>query len=154
LVTIALTDDQPWRNRTALRLINERVAAMSPADLLAFRRTIPEVSDDPAHPINLLRRRWLDSPSGSPQNDADPACPAWAYRSLAGVNGTGWGEQFGLLAQRESSAVVRREMASAAVRHPGADVELLLQELSRHAEDAKDPIIPQLLWVALEPQLA
>src|SRR5262249_13702236 len=52
------------------------------------------------------------------------------------------------------SAVVRREMASAAVRHPGADVELLLQELSRHAEDAKDPIIPQLLWVALEPQLA
>ena len=50
---------------------------------------------------------------------------------------------------------VRRELASAAIRLADKhDVTPLLRALMAHKEDAKDPVIPQLVWLAYEKVLA
>ena len=58
------------------------------------------------------------------------------------------------LAENDRSAVVRRELASAAIRLADKhDVTPLLRALMAHKEDAKDPVIPQLVWLAYEKML-
>jgi putative heme-binding domain-containing protein len=60
-------------------------------------------------------------------------------------------ESFTLTAKKEESAVVRRELASAAIRlGEKHDVTPLIRALMSHKEDAKDPVIPQLVWLAYE----
>jgi putative membrane-bound dehydrogenase-like protein len=51
------------------------------------------------------------------------------------------------------SPELRRELSSAAIRVDG-DNAPLIKALLKHKEDAADPNIPQLLWVAYEPGLA
>ncbi len=59
------------------------------------------------------------------------------------------------MAKAERDAMVRREFASAALRLIGKhDVTSLIRALASHREDAKDPLIPQLLWTAYEKQLS
>ena len=54
-------------------------------------------------------------------------------------------------AKRVTSPAVRRELASAAIRLADKhDVTPLLRALMAHKEDAKDPVIPQLVWLAYE----
>ena len=49
---------------------------------------------------------------------------------------------------------MRREIASAALRlGKSEDASAVVDALLAHAEDAKDPMIPQLLWLAYEPRL-
>ncbi len=59
-------------------------------------------------------------------------------------------------AETTKSPAVRRELASAAVRFADEpdDVTPLLRALMSHKEDAKDPVIPQLVWLAYEKVLA
>ncbi|MCE9531915.1 MAG: c-type cytochrome [Planctomycetes bacterium] len=60
-----------------------------------------------------------------------------------------------LLAESASSPALRRELASAAVRwSPNEAATVLTRALLTHKEDDNDPIIPQLLWVAYEKQIA
>ena len=55
----------------------------------------------------------------------------------------------------ETIPTVRRELASAAIRLADKhDVTPLLRALMAHKEDAKDPVIPQLVWLAYEKVLA
>ena len=54
-------------------------------------------------------------------------------------------------ATKAKSATLRRELASAAIRlSEKHDVTPLLRALMSHKEDAKDPVIPQLVWIAYE----
>ena len=58
-------------------------------------------------------------------------------------------------AQTETDPYVRRELASAALRLADKhDVTPLLRALMARKEDAKDPVIPQLVWLAYEKVLA
>src|SRR5207253_11002856 len=62
---------------------------------------------------------------------------------------------FAKMAVTESDPAVRRELASAALRLAEKhDVSPLLRALMKHKEDAKDPVIPQLVWLAYEKVLA
>lgn len=56
------------------------------------------------------------------------------------------------IAKHVRSSSVRRELGSAVARLEG-DKSLLLRALMSRKEDASDPNIPQLLWVAYEPGL-
>ena len=59
------------------------------------------------------------------------------------------------IARRVLTPRARLELASAAVRlGGGCNTELLVHELLRHKEDAADPAIPLMLWLAYEPRLA
>src|SRR5207248_6844497 len=54
----------------------------------------------------------------------------------------------------DASPIVRRELASAAIRLADKhDVTPLVRALLAHKEDAKDPVIPQLVWLAYEKSL-
>jgi putative membrane-bound dehydrogenase-like protein len=56
-----------------------------------------------------------------------------------------------IFAKNGRSAPIRRELASAAIRLADKhDVTPLLRALMAHKEDAKDPVIPQLVWLAYE----
>ena len=58
---------------------------------------------------------------------------------------------FAVVAKEVKGATVRRELASAAIRlSEKHDVTPLLRALMAHKEDAKDPVIPQLVWLAYE----
>lgn len=54
------------------------------------------------------------------------------------------------LAQKESSAPVRAQLACAAKRLPGDDALPIIRELVQRTEDANDPCIPLLDWWAIE----
>ncbi len=59
------------------------------------------------------------------------------------------------LAKESPSPIVRRELASAAIRLADKhDVTALVQALIKHKEDAKDPLIPHLTWLAYEKVLS
>ncbi len=58
-------------------------------------------------------------------------------------------------AKLAKSPSVRRELASAAIRLADKhDVTPLVRALMAHKEDANDPVIPQLVWLAYEKMLA
>ena len=60
-----------------------------------------------------------------------------------------------LACSNEASPIVRRELASAAIRLADKnDVRPLLHALMERKEDATDPVIPHLIWVAYEKTLA
>ncbi|MDB5312565.1 MAG: Cytochrome c [Gemmataceae bacterium] len=60
-----------------------------------------------------------------------------------------------IFATKGRSAPIRRELASAAIRLADKhDVTPLLHALMIRKEDAKDPVIPQLVWLAYEKVLA
>src|SRR5262245_52165559 len=151
LAILAVTDDRPWWNRTALRLLHDRTARATPAERQSVREAIEKAADVTGRDVNALRRLWATH--GVPTKSEDPAVRAWGFRNLAGLHGIGWSHQFAVLAERQTEPTVRRELASAAARHPEEDLELLIRELAKFKEDAKDPIIPQLLWQALEPRV-
>jgi putative heme-binding domain-containing protein len=59
-------------------------------------------------------------------------------------------EQLIALARRETSPVVRSQLACSCKRLPADDCLPIVRELLRHAEDVTDPHIPLLLWWAIE----
>jgi putative heme-binding domain-containing protein len=72
--------------------------------------------------------------------------PEFAADSIAAA--TKW-------AKREADPTVRRELASAAIRLSAKhDVKPLLRALMTHTEDANDPQIPYLVWLAYEKVIA
>ncbi len=58
-----------------------------------------------------------------------------------------------LVAADARSPELRRSLCSAAIRFSALSLPLI-RELLRHKEDATDPMIPHLLWLAYEPGLA
>jgi putative heme-binding domain-containing protein len=77
---------------------------------------------------------------------------AWTVRLLgdAGKVNPAMAERLALLAQTEPSAVVRNQLACSAKRLPGPDALPIIAALLHRDADVGDPMIPLLLWWALE----
>jgi putative heme-binding domain-containing protein len=162
-----LRDDNPYRARTALRLLGERKGDNE------FRtHALLELAGGDK-PEWLARNLWAAGQLGvfdgqseelfkrnvkavNESKDLTPVQRTWMVRQFGEADR--YPEyvlaQLSKLAQTESAAEVRSQLASTA-RQLGDkhDTRPLLHALMAHKEDAKDPVIPQILWLAYEEKL-
>jgi len=162
LVAMARSDD-PYTYRAALRLLGELSVAgrakATEAAKAAFvgarpdQRTVVRSSlvagplgrmtDEKAGTFMLTDGQVRNSPLGS----------EWIVRACghsAGVTPQTI-DTFSRLAAGAASPAVRRELASAAIRLADKhDVTALVHALMKNKDDAKDPLIPHLTWLAYE----
>ena len=111
----------------------------------------------------LLSERKAVLPGGAMPFDFYPFPDDTGVRSYA-IRYLGYGvlkpedfkKQLVSIAEDETTPSIRRELASAAIRLADQkhDVTPLLRALMAHKEDAKDPVIPQLVWLAYEKIIA
>jgi putative membrane-bound dehydrogenase-like protein len=159
---LLLGDRNPWRARTAARLLAERRKELTDRDVNNIRAgatyyLLPALwaLSSTGHLDEKLAGGFLDQFKG--EGEKEPALRGWTVRLL--------GESAHLseamlkrltdLAGTERSPPVRLELASAALRLGKTSQTLpLLHALLAHKEDARDPIMPQMLWLAYEPKLA
>jgi len=151
-----LTNDNPYWYRTALRLLSER-KDKSVAYLL---RDLAFTSKVERH---ALRGLWGVYAVGALNFDAaerglkhaSPWLRSWTIR-LLGESGTVDRELLPILTEMatDSTPQVRLQLASTARRLTKQDTLPLLHNLMKHKEDAKDPVIPLMIWLAYEPRLA
>jgi len=158
LSELAVLSKNPWERRTALRLVAENDEKVNlqgvPEELflngLMMMASFPKGVED----ANL--KFWTDTAipvlrKGRPENRA------FVYRTLSQYATTQpqLVQYLAKEAEIESSAIARRELASTAIRFADKhNVTPLLRALLSHKEDAKDPVIPQLVWIAYEKSLA
>jgi putative membrane-bound dehydrogenase-like protein len=156
-----LGDPNPWRARTAARLLAERRRGLTDRDVNNLRGEVT-CSLLPAlwalystgHLDEKRAAGFLDQFQAEGRNA--PALRGWTVRLLGesgGVSGAML-ERLTGLAAKERSAAVRLELAGAALRlGKSSATSPLLRALMGHKEDAKDPVIPQILWLAYEEKL-
>ncbi len=154
-------DDNPYRYRTALRLLGEHRSKgdgkIPESVSIALERLIRV-------PMFLC---WVTDPTSPSYSEAfrqllpvtliESRARAFTYRAL----GEAQHDIPAVLTALETAAgaernpIHRRELASAALRFADKhDVAPLLHALMAHKEDAKDPVIPHLVWYAYEKVLA
>lgn len=152
-----LSNNNPWSYRTSLRLLSERRDA---SVALELERLLFEGQPD-THCLRglwglwavgvfdeVIARRTLEHPS--------PWVRAWTVR-LLGEAGKWSPEMLGRLEQlalHDPAPEVRSQMASTAQTIKGADALPVLHALMAHAEDAHDPCLPLMIWLAYEPHVA
>jgi len=156
---LQLTNDHdPYRYRTALRLL----ADLPREDRIAVSEPLRAKGDDlepreswAAHYMTRsFELGWL---GGAPdvKGRAGPKYD-WIVRSVWHADRV-TPEAVALmktLAAETESPTIRRELASAAIRLADKhDVTPLLRALMSHKDDAKDPVIPHLVWLAYEKSL-
>jgi putative membrane-bound dehydrogenase-like protein len=164
LANAVVESKNPWEYRTALRLIYER----SDEHLARSREPFPDgvrgraiveralESDDRAV---QARAMWLQEACRLQPDEFDhtnPIVRAWAVRFRHGQRYPRQGT-YAELAAKETDPRVRAEWAAVAGRFAEKDPEQALpivRALMGHREDAKDPVIPQLVWLAYEKVLA
>jgi len=157
--TVAAGAD-PWEYRTALRILQGRLQAhqaagrtVSPDGVVG--QPFGQAALRSADPAAQLRGLWLLDANSISQEEAErhknPAVRAWYARLFDESN---YANAFQMAGGGEADPTVRRELASAAIRLADKhDVKPLLHALMAHAEDASDPQIPHLLWLAYEKTL-
>lgn len=167
-----LADADPYRVRTALRLLGELPTDALPTALERLRQrqgTTPLVTQVMAH-IKLFlgdpRPGSSDPPAamrsaldGAKELSADAI--ALVFRFIAAVQvrsdpmPAGGAQGLATVAERMPQPAVQRELASVAVRLADKnDIAPLLHALMSRAENANDPLIPHLTWLAYEKVLA
>jgi putative membrane-bound dehydrogenase-like protein len=155
LAKAAVTSTNPWEQRTALRLLGEENHAgaadagrIEPDNALRFCMAVRSRGKSE---IEFFSGFALELLGGG-----NPQVRAFAYRAL-GEDPEATPAVLKKLAAGaavEPNALVRRELASAAIRLADKhDVTPLLRALLSHKEDAKDPVIPQLVWLAYQHEL-
>jgi putative membrane-bound dehydrogenase-like protein len=152
----ALKNDNPWWYRTALRLLSERRDKSVIPDLNRLMASDQE--------LHALRGLWgLYAVRGTlPEEVAvklfshkSPAIRLWAVRLVA-ESGKVSPEMLKTLvglARTDPAPEVRLQLASTAQRLKDQDVLPILQGLMGHREDARDPDLPLMIWLAYEPRL-
>ncbi|QDU22801.1 PVC-type heme-binding CxxCH protein [Urbifossiella limnaea] len=147
LAKSVLASTNPWEYRTALRLLQERPDAkeVTAAQDTLRMRVLP--GDGAA-----VRAAWLsDATRNAPDhfNHPNPVVRSWSIRLHDGTGAVRFADRAG----QEANPVVRREWASFAARRMDANKEdglAIIRNLMKRAEDANDPQIPHLLWLAYE----
>jgi putative membrane-bound dehydrogenase-like protein len=161
-----LDDPNPYVYRTALRLLGEprekHEAAIVP--LLARGVLAGNVRSLWAiHAGERAKARREKAPYDEPLNTLlagapwGPAYRVWLVRFLGEADQVTPEGLSGLetLAAREAAPEVRLQLASTALRLAGKhDTGPILHNLLQYPEDAKDPAIPQVLWLAYEKHLS
>ena len=150
----------PYLSRTAMRLLGERQSALGGEQLIkkqagstaGFMQLLTasqakQFQDDMVKALATNPKGFLEIPSRYNRHlmaiiraFSTDSMTAEGVKSLAEV------------AFETKDATVRRELASAAIRFSDKhDVTShWFRALMKHKEDAKDPIIPQLVWIAYE----
>jgi putative membrane-bound dehydrogenase-like protein len=152
-----LTNNHPWWHRTALRLLTERrdrsVAPLLEAMLLHSKEDTFGLRGlwglygigafDEALAIKALQQ-----PS--------PWMRSWTVRLLGEAKHVSADmlETLTHLAKQDPAPEVRSQLASTAQRLTSQDTVPLLHNLMQHPEDAGDPCIPLMIWLAYEPRVA
>lgn len=156
-----MADQNPWKARTASRLLTEQREKLDAREIDGLRGMVTyyslkalgvlgasgQLSEELAtgfltkfrgdHPGQATLRGWTVRLLGERADISDPI-----YRHLV------------TLAEQETSAEVRRDLASTILRlSPKRDCGALLHALASHREDARDAVIPQLVWLAFEQRL-
>jgi putative membrane-bound dehydrogenase-like protein len=147
-----LKNNRPWWHRTALRLLRERHDPSIVPDLRAMAFEGDEET--------RLRALWaLHSVAGLDEGmaekllrDRSPWLRAWSVRLLCERGQVSVRARQGLidLAHSETASEVRSQLASSAPRLTEPETTKLLHHLMEHREDASDPNIPLLIWLAYE----
>src|SRR5207247_397530 len=145
----------PWWYRTALRLLGER----------RDRSVAPLLEEFLSNKEDTLSLRGLsglyavgafdDKHAARALEHHSPWVRSWAVRLLgeSGQLSTDMLKRLTRLAKEDSAAEVRSQLASTAQRLNHQDTLPMLQHLMEHKEDAHDPFIPLMLWLAYEPRL-
>ncbi|MBL8269856.1 PVC-type heme-binding CxxCH protein, partial [Steroidobacter sp.] len=168
-----VTDRREWRSRHARRVLQERAArgALTPRvkqylrGALGLGEAVPTLPGDRHYAADSLdaklRLLWaLHVVDGLSEADAlrltssgEEYIRAWAIQLATedGRHADAAMTVFAKLAATDSSPVVRRYLATAALRSPPEKRWDLLQALHARGEDANDPVVPLLNWYGLEP---
>ena len=157
LVEIALADANEYFVRQARKVLAERgLAGVRIAG--ESREKLRSVLTADTDPLRRLRALWVlqsanlldDALLAGALKDAEPSVRGWVVRLIA-QQWTAGVPALAELAKTESSAQVRRELASALSYLPLAQRAAIAEPLLARAEDAKDHNIPLLLWYGIEP---
>jgi putative membrane-bound dehydrogenase-like protein len=153
-----LRNNNPWWHRTALRLLGERRdGSVAPA----LRTLLFDAQSEPL----ALRALWgLYAVGGFDEAVAEKALQhrsrwvrSWAVRLLgeAGAVPDRLAEQFVQLAATDAAPEVRLQLASTAqrLRRDAPHALRLLENLMLRKEDAADPCLPLMIWLAYEPHV-
>jgi putative membrane-bound dehydrogenase-like protein len=151
-----LKNNNPWWHRTALRLLKER----------RDRSVAPELSELALHAADdalALRGLWglyavgaFDEPFAEKAlGHASPWVRSWAVRLLGepGRVSDKMLARFTELAEKDPAPEVRLQLACTAQRLTEQDTLPLVHGLMGHKEDAKDPDLPLMIWLAYEPRV-
>jgi len=152
------THRNEWFVRTARRLLQERAAAgrLDPAVLEPLREMASS-----ADAVTALRGLWTLHVTGALDDagltrafaHADDRVRGWAVTLATETPGRPRIPVTVLVdaARQDSSALVRRSLASALPALPRADRWTIGAALAMHAEDAADRFLPKLIWTGLAP---
>jgi putative membrane-bound dehydrogenase-like protein len=181
LIQLALSGENPWLYRNALRLLAERYAVASKESraiggLPPLRSDIARIGEEASlkkDAAMALRGVWLSSIYIGNTDFGDekriPEVRAWMVRNVYGKltpsipnPAKGLSLQGVLLDSGvkriavESSVIVRREFAWLAIKNADSAEAVLpiIHSLMSRKEDANDPLIPHLTWIAYEKVLA
>ncbi|MCS6976625.1 MAG: c-type cytochrome [Gemmatales bacterium] len=178
-----LSASNPYLSRTAARLLRERlterVGEVSPRETgqlplpAGLERSLSARQDGslPASRNESLAARWTTWDAICRCVPAEQAVERllegygndtevgrmWRVRFVSETRGADETaiRRLAEIAAREQSPQVKRELASAAIRlGQRSDTRPLVRQLLNHADDANDPMIPQMLWLAYENQVA
>lgn len=154
--------ENEWYARTARRLLQERYDGQNKGKVdRAFWGVLAELlrkHPDPRVRINALNTLFVsgDQSFGYVEiawADKDENVRAWGVRLSAAGNRQAVNPVWLRMAKEDKSAVVRRNLATAAQNRAATELDLLAALLS-HGEDAADHNLPYLYWYALEPLCA
>jgi putative membrane-bound dehydrogenase-like protein len=151
-----LKNNNPWWYRTALRLLSERRDRSVTPDLLALA-----VQDrDDRLSLRGLWGLWavgaFDDTVAERLRTHDSAwVRSWVVRLLGeqGRVSEEMMDRLDSLAAGDRAPEVRLQLASTAHRLYRQGTMRLLHKLMLHKEDAHDPCIPLMIWLAYEPQV-
>jgi putative membrane-bound dehydrogenase-like protein len=148
-----------WYVRTARRLLQERAAAGR--ELGQAHRVLRELLEKSDDPTRQLRAIWALFATGGLDEKAGRALldhpsehvRAWAVRLLCdgGPPVPATLARFAELAKTDPSQKVRLSLASALQRLPVAGRLKVAEPLATHREDARDRMLPFLIWYGVEP---
>jgi putative membrane-bound dehydrogenase-like protein len=149
-----------WYVRHARRILQERAAAGRLAP--QARDQLAEIAVKHDDPTRRLRAVWaLHVTGGVPEvlistllGDASEHVRAWAIQLAFDGAKPNFAEllpRLAALAQDDPSPVVRLYLASALQRIPLNERWEILEQLTRHVEDADDHNLPLMYWYAAEP---
>ncbi|MBL8864754.1 MAG: HEAT repeat domain-containing protein, partial [Planctomycetia bacterium] len=160
-----LVSGNPYYQRMALRILSERPREKAPFDTFDATMLLGKLVEinDPrmlwavfaAYPLDdrVVERFDADSPKVTP-GLPNQLVSRLRFLSDSGLSSQKLLDEFKKVANSTQHAVVRRELASTAIRLSGKhDVTPLVRALMSRKEDANDPLIPHLTWLAYEKAL-
>lgn len=154
LVKLAVQTENDWFSRMARRVLMERGRNRPrlPAELARLLMAQTKNANLPV-PVQL-RALWtvhalrLDTSGWHALEAASPEVRAAAIRMTHPAQAVA---TLHIMAAKDPSPVVRRELASLLQVLPAEQKKTLATALLKHGEDKDDPMIPLLLWYGIEP---